>query len=192
MSFRRKKKLEFNFQQVGDLVTRNISVFCSLRVALYFKDMPHSIGFYKSNFLHVIPAHVIVPWYDKYLKQYYLYSCKKWTIQRHILYFWQNFVKLCMHKQQQKFLFAANFADSTPKLKDLELNLKVFCTFLSDIYIWFNNAALLFSSFILHVFKGPLFILNNLYCNHLKCKFYIEHCNNTGKNKQINIINKLR
>ena len=61
MPFRRNQKQEPNFQQVGFLVTRNISVFCLWRVALYFKVMSNSTDFYKRIFLHVIPAPIIVP-----------------------------------------------------------------------------------------------------------------------------------
>ena len=52
------QKQESGFQQVGGLVTRNISVFCLQRVALYFKAIPSSIDFYKEIFLHVIPVRV--------------------------------------------------------------------------------------------------------------------------------------
>ena len=62
MSFLTNEKQESGFQQVGGLVTRNISVFCLWRVALYFKVMPNSIDFYKGVFLHVIPVRIIVPW----------------------------------------------------------------------------------------------------------------------------------
>ena len=48
LSFRRNQKQESKFQQVGDLVTRNISPFCLYR--LYFKAMPKSIDFYKKIF----------------------------------------------------------------------------------------------------------------------------------------------
>ena len=47
---------ELNFQQVGDLVMRNILQ----PVAPYFKGMPNAIGFYKRYFLHVISARIIV------------------------------------------------------------------------------------------------------------------------------------
>ena len=47
---------------LGDLVTRNIFVFCLQRVALYFEDMPNSIDFYKMIFLHVVLASIIVPY----------------------------------------------------------------------------------------------------------------------------------
>ena len=40
-----KTKKESAFQQVGGLVTRNISVFCLKRVVLYFKAMPNSVDF---------------------------------------------------------------------------------------------------------------------------------------------------
>ena len=39
-----------------------------------------------------------------------------------------------MLTQQQKCLVEADFADSTLRLKDLEINMKVFLTFYSDIY----------------------------------------------------------
>ena len=54
---------ESSFQQVGGLVTRNISAFSWEQVVLFFKGMPNSIYFYKGIFLHVIPAYIIVPWY---------------------------------------------------------------------------------------------------------------------------------
>ena len=54
------------FQQVGGLVTRNISVFCLYRVALYFEPKPNPIDFYKGIFLHVIPVRVIVPWLESF------------------------------------------------------------------------------------------------------------------------------
>ena len=50
LSFRRNQKQESNFLQVGDLLTRNISVFCLQRVVLYFKVTLNSIDFYKNNF----------------------------------------------------------------------------------------------------------------------------------------------
>ena len=49
---------------MGSLVTRNISVFCLLQVALYFKAMPNSIDFYKGIFLHVIPVRIIVSFFN--------------------------------------------------------------------------------------------------------------------------------
>ena len=62
LSFRRNQKQEFNFQQVGRLVTRNISIFCLQQVPLYLKDISNSIDFYKRIFLYVVPAQIIVPW----------------------------------------------------------------------------------------------------------------------------------
>ena len=59
--FLRYQKQELNFQQVCGLVPRGISALCLKGVALYFKVMPNSIDFYKRNFLHVIPARIIVP-----------------------------------------------------------------------------------------------------------------------------------
>ena len=61
LSFLTNQKQESGFQQVGGLVTRNISVFCLKRLALYFKAIPISIDFYKGIFLHVIPVRIIVP-----------------------------------------------------------------------------------------------------------------------------------
>ena len=61
-SFLTNQKQESGFQQVGGLVTRNISIFCLERVVLYFKAMPNSVDFYKEILLHVIPVRIIVPW----------------------------------------------------------------------------------------------------------------------------------
>ena len=47
LSFLINQKQESGFQQIGSLVTKNISVFSLERVALYFKAMPISIDFYK-------------------------------------------------------------------------------------------------------------------------------------------------
>ena len=58
--FRRNQKQESNFQQVGGLATRNVSVFCLERIALYFKGMPNSIDSCKKIFLQVILARIIV------------------------------------------------------------------------------------------------------------------------------------
>ena len=46
-SFLTHQKQESGFQQVGGLVTRNISVFCLWPVALYFKAMPNQYTFLK-------------------------------------------------------------------------------------------------------------------------------------------------
>ena len=54
--FLQTKKNESGFQQVGAMVTRNISVFCLKRVTFYFKAMPNSIDFHKGILLHVIPV----------------------------------------------------------------------------------------------------------------------------------------
>ena len=69
LSFRRNQKQELNFQQVGDLVTRNISVFYLQRVVLYFKGMLNSIDFYKRIFLHVILSLIIAPWSSSLIEQ---------------------------------------------------------------------------------------------------------------------------
>ena len=62
LSFLRNQKQELHFQQAGDLVTRNTSVFCLYRVALYLKDMSNSLDFCKKIFLHAIPDYTVVPW----------------------------------------------------------------------------------------------------------------------------------
>ena len=67
--FLANQKQESGFQQVGGLVTRNISVFCLYRVGLYFKAMSNSIDFYIGIFLHVIPVRVIVPWANENIFQ---------------------------------------------------------------------------------------------------------------------------
>ena len=61
LSFRRNEKQELNFQQVGGLITRNISVFCLQRVALLLKYVPNSIDFYMFYmlFLLVVWFHAI-------------------------------------------------------------------------------------------------------------------------------------
>ena len=61
LSFLTNQKQESSFQQVGGLVTRNISAFCLKRLALYFKAIPISTDFYKGIFLHVIPVRIIGP-----------------------------------------------------------------------------------------------------------------------------------
>ena len=61
LSFLTNQKQESGFQQVVGLVTRNISVFCLLRVALCFKTMLNSIDFYGGIFLLVILVRIIVP-----------------------------------------------------------------------------------------------------------------------------------
>ena len=65
LSFLTNQKQESDFQQIGGLVTRDISVFCLQRVVLYFKVMPNSIDFYKGIFLHFIPVRIIVPCYQR-------------------------------------------------------------------------------------------------------------------------------
>ena len=71
-SFLTNQNQTSGFQQFGGLVMRNISVFCTWRVALYFKAMLNSIEFYKGIFLRVIPVRIIIPWeklvdYDQYI-----------------------------------------------------------------------------------------------------------------------------
>ena len=61
LSFLTNQKQRSDFQQVGGLVMRNISVFYLQRVALYLKAIPNATDFYKGIFLHVIPVRIIVP-----------------------------------------------------------------------------------------------------------------------------------
>ena len=68
--FLTNQKQESSFQQVGSLVTRNISGFCLQGVALYFRAMPNSKDFYKGIFLHDTPVHIIVSWL-KLMKSYW-------------------------------------------------------------------------------------------------------------------------
>ena len=57
-------------QVFGKLVVWHREIFLFTEsVALYFKDMPNSIDFYKGMFLHVIPVHItliegVVPSYS--------------------------------------------------------------------------------------------------------------------------------
>ena len=60
LSFRKNQRHKSNFQQVGNLVKKNISVFLLQQVALYLKGIPNSIDFYKETLLHVISACIIV------------------------------------------------------------------------------------------------------------------------------------
>ena len=62
LSFLTDQKQDSDFQQVGGLLTRNITDLCLERVLFYFKAMPNSAEFYKGVFLHVIPIRIIVPW----------------------------------------------------------------------------------------------------------------------------------
>ena len=50
LSFLANQKQQSGSKEVDSLVTRNISVFCLWRVALFFKAMPNSIDFYKGIF----------------------------------------------------------------------------------------------------------------------------------------------
>ena len=54
LSCRRNQKQESKFQQLGDLVTKNISAFCLWRVALYFKGTANLKGFSDMLFLFVL------------------------------------------------------------------------------------------------------------------------------------------
>ena len=54
VSFLKNQKQESGFQQVGDLVTRILFVFCLQLVVLYFKAMPNSADFYKGIFFMLL------------------------------------------------------------------------------------------------------------------------------------------
>ena len=70
---------ESGFQQVGGLVTRNISAFCLQRVALYFRAIPSSIDFSKGIFLNVIPARIVVSWLDSSFISLRFVGTKRWV-----------------------------------------------------------------------------------------------------------------
>ena len=61
-SFLTNQKQKTGFQQVSGLVTRNICLLFTVS-RIYFKAMPNSIDCYKGIFLHVIPVHIVVPWF---------------------------------------------------------------------------------------------------------------------------------
>ena len=66
LPFFTNQKQESGFEQVGGLVTRNISVFCLQQVGLYFNTIPNSIEFYKVEFykeifVYLIPIPIIAP-----------------------------------------------------------------------------------------------------------------------------------
>ena len=81
---RRKQKQESNFQKVGDLVTRNISVTYLWRLALYFKGMPNSIDLYKRIFLRAIPVRMI--------SSMIIYSLNAIKNLTHVMYFSLNWI----------------------------------------------------------------------------------------------------
>ena len=58
-----KPKQEWNFQEIGGLVTRN-TCFC-----VYLKRMPNFTGFHKKSFLHVIAVCIILSWFGFVLHQ---------------------------------------------------------------------------------------------------------------------------
>ena len=66
-----------------------------------------------------------------------------------------------MHVQQQEFPLEADFADSTRKFKGFEPNLKVFCTFPSENFNWFDKIFFFFSSSISYDFTASQFILHS-------------------------------
>ena len=65
LSFLRNLKQESNFQLVGGLETKGISIFCIWLVVLYFRVIPNSIDFYKEfsyRLLHYFCLYYIAPW----------------------------------------------------------------------------------------------------------------------------------
>ena len=60
-----------------------------------------------------------------------------------------------MHTQQQEFLLEANFADSTPKFKGFELNLRSSARSFPISTIDSIRFLFLFSSSILYDFTAP-------------------------------------
>ena len=82
LSFLTNQKQESGFQQVGGLVTRNISVFCLLQVALYLKAMSNSIDFYKS---FLTCSHYTRSYHSSMYQQVHIWLVT-WSIM-HNLYF---------------------------------------------------------------------------------------------------------
>ena len=64
MTFRGNQKQESNFQQVSDLVTRNISVFLFIASRALFQSYAEFNTFVKRISLHVIPSRIIVSCYE--------------------------------------------------------------------------------------------------------------------------------
>ena len=62
------------------------------------------------------------------------HSRKNWTIQLHTLYLLTKICKTSHVDATTKNSGRGRFTDSTLKFKGLELNIKVFFTFLSDIH----------------------------------------------------------
>ena len=56
-----------NFQEDGRLITKNISIFCLLRVALDLSGMWNSNDFYKGLLLKLIYVHITVPWFQQFM-----------------------------------------------------------------------------------------------------------------------------
>ena len=69
--------------------------------------------------------------------------------------FLTKFCKLLHALTATRISVTGQFADSTFNFNGFELNLKVFYTFLSDIYSWFDNVFFLFSSSVLYDFTVP-------------------------------------
>ena len=54
------QKQELIFQEVGGLVTKNISLFCLEGVAHYFKAMPNSVALYIGIFMLFLLVYVFI------------------------------------------------------------------------------------------------------------------------------------
>ena len=81
LSFLTNQKQKSGFEQVGGLVTGNISFFfCLWRVALYFKAMSNTTEFYKGIFLHVVSVRIIVSWKNiEHLYRYFKFKCYQYN-----------------------------------------------------------------------------------------------------------------
>ena len=117
-SFRRNERQKLNFWQVSGLATRNISLFCLKEIALYFKVMPNSKEFKKRIVLHVIPARIIVPWYDGVsILRYgfdFLWTTEEWHFIKVDFYlFWKQ--QRVLQNPKWPILYFAPFHKRTEK-----------------------------------------------------------------------------
>ena len=104
--FLRNQKKESSLQQVGSLVTRNISAFYLNRVAPYFGAMFKSKECFKGIFLHVILFRIIVPCLQGHSRMKYM--CKAWYAHPRCTYFvWMiNLINLKIKINfEKKFMF---------------------------------------------------------------------------------------
>ena len=77
-------------QIFSKLVVRYSFAFCLKCVALYFKEIPNSTDFYKKNFLHVIPARIIVPGLNQCIITLQLISNTRCAVCHHMSYLIKN------------------------------------------------------------------------------------------------------